>query len=103
MITGDDTVVMGKQYMYVCSATCIPSCEFTWRYMGKTFKGDQVHLPILLKLNVTEFSSQLEVTFSDYSRTELLTCEATNTVSHATITATKNLTVTGQSPLSLAP
>lgn len=79
---------MGKQYTYVCSAACIPSCEFTWKYMGKTFKGDQVQIPILRQRDNT-FSSQREVTFSDYSKLKPLTCEATNTVSHATITATK--------------
>lgn len=87
---------MGKQYTYVCSAACIPSCEFTWKYMGKTFKGDQVQIPILRQRDNTTFSSQREVTFSDYSKLKPLTCEATNTVSHATITATKNLTVIGE-------
>ena len=84
VITGDSAVAMGKQYAYTCDATCTPSCVFTWKFMGKTFEGEQ-----------------LEITISDYFKTEPLTCEATNTEFNATITATKNLTVIGESGILL--
>lgn len=64
--------------------------------MGKTFQGDQVQLPIMHQGQKPKFASHMEITVSDYSKTELLTCEATNTVSHATITATTSLTVIGE-------
>ncbi len=97
IITGDSVVMMGKQYTYTCSATCIPSCAFTWRYMGKTLNGSQI------LTNKTKFASQLEITVSDYSKSEPLTCEVTNTVSLATITATKNLTDIGEFVMLLPP
>ncbi|XP_071358435.1 cell adhesion molecule CEACAM5-like [Trachinotus anak] len=100
-ITGDSTVSMGKQYKFSCSATCIPSCSFTWKYMGKTFVGDQIQIPILRQEDILKLTSRLEITVSDYSKIEPLTCEATNTVSHATVTTTKNLTVTD--PFSVQP
>lgn len=100
---GDRAVTMGKQYSFVCSAMCVPSCDFIWKYMGKTFKGDEVQIPILEQGNVTQFSSHLEITFSEYATTEPLTCEATNTLSNVTITTSSNLTVTGKSVIRLLP
>lgn len=85
--------------MYLCSATCIPSCEFTWKYTGKTSRGVLVQRPILDEQNNAKYPSQLEMTFSDYSKIEPLTHEATNSVSHATITTTENLTVIGGAAL----
>lgn len=73
-------MAIGSEYTYRCSAVCAPSCDFTWRFMGKTFEGDR-----------------LDLTISDYSKIEPLTCEAKNTLSNTTITATINLTVTGES------
>lgn len=96
-ITGDSEVAMGEQYTYTCSAKCVPSCSFTWKFMGNTFQGNQIQIPILRRENKPGFASRLEITVSDHSKTEALTCEATNTASHATITATKNLTVIGES------
>lgn len=54
--------------------------------MGKTYEGDQ-----------------LQITVSDYPKTGPLTCEATNNVSHTTISATKNLTVIGESVILRPP
>lgn len=92
IITGDSAVVMGKQYTFTCSATCNPSCEFTWKYMGKTVQEEKANS-----------DSYLEITFSDYSKTESLTCEVTNMLSNVTITTTKNLTVIGESVMLLPP
>ncbi|GLD48169.1 hemicentin-2-like protein [Lates japonicus] len=100
-IAGESTVTMGKQYTFTCTAACIPSCEFTWKYMGKTFEGGEVEIPILHQGEKPKFKSQLEITVSDYWKVEPLTCEATNTISHATITATMNLTVID--PISVRP
>ncbi|KAE8281723.1 hypothetical protein D5F01_LYC20723 [Larimichthys crocea] len=75
VINGDSRVTMGKQYSYICSATCIPSCDFTWKFMGRIYQGDQIQLPIMHQGN------------------ELLTCEVMNTLSNTTITATVNLTI----------
>ncbi|XP_022605296.1 hemicentin-1-like isoform X1 [Seriola dumerili] len=83
-ITGDSTVSIGKQYTFICSATCIPSCTFTLTYMGKTYER-----------------SELQIIASDFSITEPLTCVVTNTVSNATLTTTKNLTVID--PFSVRP
>lgn len=102
-IDGENTVTMGKLYTFICFAECIPSCSFTWTYMGKTFQGDQIQLPVMHQGQKPKFASHMEITISDYSKTELLTCEATNTVSHATITATTNLTVIGESVILLPP
>ncbi|KAK2858801.1 hypothetical protein Q5P01_003421 [Channa striata] len=46
-IEGTTTVTMGQQYTFLCYAICIPYCEYTWNYMGKTFHGDLIQLPIL--------------------------------------------------------
>lgn len=59
--------------------------------MGKTLNGSQI------QTNKPRFASHLEITVSDYSKTEPLTCEVTNTASRTTITTTKNLTVIGES------
>ncbi|XP_022605298.1 carcinoembryonic antigen-related cell adhesion molecule 20-like isoform X2 [Seriola dumerili] len=50
-------------------------------------------MPILHQGNEPKFYNQLEINLSDYSKIEPLTCEATNSVSHATLTTTMNLTV----------
>lgn len=88
---------MGQQYTFICLAECIPSCSFTWTYMGNTYDGDQVQLPIMHQGQKPKFASHMEIVFSDYSKAELLTCEATNTISHVTISAATNLTVIGES------
>ncbi|XP_067437255.1 carcinoembryonic antigen-related cell adhesion molecule 1-like [Thunnus thynnus] len=82
-------------------ATCIPSCTFTWKHMGKTFLGDQVRISILQEEDEQKFASRLQMTASDYSKIEPLTCEATNTLNQASITATQNLTVID--PISVRP
>ncbi|XP_055367919.1 hemicentin-1-like [Betta splendens] len=100
-IQGANTVTMGKQYTFVCLAECIPSCSFVWKYMGTTYQGDQVQLPIMHQGQKPKFASHMDIVVSDYSKTELLTCEATNTVSHVTISAATNLTVID--PFSVRP
>lgn len=60
--------------------------------MGKTVQEEKANS-----------DSHLEITFSDYSKTESLTCEVTNLLSNATITTTKNLTVIGESVMLLPP
>ncbi|KAL7371074.1 hypothetical protein ABVT39_018129 [Epinephelus coioides] len=100
-IAGPSAVTMGKEYLYRCYALCIPSCSFSWKYMGKTFKGKQMQMPIMHQGEQKKSSNELEITLSDYSRIEPLTCEATNTVSHAKTTSTLDLTVTD--PFSVHP
>ncbi|KAM3587539.1 uncharacterized protein V6R79_008634 [Siganus canaliculatus] len=101
IITGESAVVMGKQYTYTCTASCTPSCTFNWRYMGKTFQGSQIQIPIYLQEQKSKLTSQLEITFCNYSKTELLTCEVTNMLSNTTVATTKNLTATD--PFSVVP
>ncbi|KAG8005821.1 Mitogen-activated protein kinase 12, partial [Nibea albiflora] len=101
VIAGDSRVTIGKQYSYICSATCIPSCDFIWKFMGRIYRGDQIELPIMHQDDKPTFANKLEITFSDYSKIEPLTCEAINIVSRATITTTMNLTVTD--PISVHP
>ncbi|KAF1372512.1 hypothetical protein PFLUV_G00266250 [Perca fluviatilis] len=100
-IIGDSTVTMGKQYVFICQATCVPSCNFAWQYMGKTLYGDQIQIPILHQGEKTKFASHLQITFSDYSKIEPLTCEATNVLTDTTITSTIDLTVID--PISVSP
>lgn len=85
-ISGTSTVAIGKVYTYTCSAVCIPSCTFAWTYVGKNFQGEQIQIPILPDGNNP-----------NDCKTEPLTCEVTNTATQVTLTATKNLTVTGES------
>lgn len=89
-------MTMGQKYIFTCSALCVPPCVFTWKYMGKTFKGQQIQLPILNEGNKTKSENKLEMTFNDYSKTEPLICEARNTASNVTMSATMNLTVIGE-------
>lgn len=104
-IAGESTVTMGRLSTFTCLVACIPTCSITWQYMGKTFQGDQVNIPILHQGNTTYIENKLHVTFSNYptSKIEPLTCVATNTESLATITATMNLTVIGESVILLPP
>ncbi|KAF3704952.1 Carcinoembryonic antigen-related cell adhesion molecule 20 Precursor [Channa argus] len=97
-IKGTTTVTMGKQYTFLCSATCIPYCNYTWNYMGKTLHGDLIQLPILHQGEKPRFVSYMEITVGDYSP---LTCKAINAVSQATITATINLAIID--PFSVVP
>ncbi|XP_045928375.1 carcinoembryonic antigen-related cell adhesion molecule 1-like [Micropterus dolomieu] len=94
---------MGQLSTFTCLVACIPTCSITWQYMGKSFQGDQVNIPILYQGNTTYIENKLHVTFSNYptSKIEPLTCVATNTESLATITATMNLTVID--PMSVHP
>eukprot|EP00064_Thunnus_orientalis_P012022 superscaffoldBa00001797_g12055 len=64
------------------------------------------HLFISTTLSLWEedeqkFASRLQMAASDYSKIEPLTCEATNTLNQASITATQNLTVID--PISVRP
>ncbi|KAA8579990.1 hypothetical protein FQN60_005525, partial [Etheostoma spectabile] len=94
-IIGDSTVTMGKQYLFICQAVCVPTCNFVWQYMGTTLYGDQVQIPILHQGEKTKFASHLQITFSDYSKIEPLTCEATNVLTNTTISSTIDLSVIG--------
>ncbi|XP_047431461.1 carcinoembryonic antigen-related cell adhesion molecule 5-like [Mugil cephalus] len=100
-IAGDSTVTLGQKYIFTCSALCVPPCIFTWKYMGRTFKGQQIQLPILTEGNSTKYENQLEITFREYSKNEPLICEATNAASHVTSTAIMDLTVIN--PISVRP
>ncbi|XP_035802261.1 hemicentin-1-like [Amphiprion ocellaris] len=100
-ISGDSTVTMGEQYTFICFAQCIPPCTFIWSYMGKIFQGDKVQIPILNQGQMPNKESRIEITVSDSSTTESLTCQASNSGTHQTITATKNLTVID--PISVRP
>ncbi|KAK5848798.1 hypothetical protein PBY51_008490 [Eleginops maclovinus] len=100
-IVGNTTVTMGEQYMFTCSAACYPSCEIIWKYMGETFQGDHIEIPILKSAENKKFAKSLGITFSDYFKFEPLTCEATNLLSNATISTTVNLTVID--PFSVRP
>jgi len=89
---------MGLRYTFVCSAQCNPRCDYTWAYMGRTYLGDETQIPIVFQGQRTQFVSHLEVTISsNYSRTETLTCVATNSLSGAAVNATKYLAVLGES------
>lgn len=96
-IESPGTVTMGKTYAFTCNVACYPSCSFTWDYMGKTFQGDQTEIPILHKGERRKFVSHQDITFSEYSKIEHLTCVATNSISGASINATVELTVIGES------
>nr|XP_040028917.1 hemicentin-2-like [Gasterosteus aculeatus aculeatus] len=92
-IESPGTVTMGKTYAFTCNVACYPSCSFTWDYMGKTFQGDQTEIPILHKGERRKFVSHQDITFSEYSKIEHLTCVATNSISGASINTTVELTV----------
>ncbi|TNN43307.1 Carcinoembryonic antigen-related cell adhesion molecule 5 [Liparis tanakae] len=101
-IEGVDTVTMGQKYTFACSAQCNPWCDYTWEYMGKTYRGDQTQIPIVLQGQPQKLVSHLEVTISsDYTSVEPLTCVATNSLSGATVNGTKNLTVHGEAAAAL--
>ncbi|XP_037315789.2 hemicentin-2-like [Pungitius pungitius] len=92
-IESPGTVTMGQTYSFTCFAACIPTCSFTWEYMGKTFQGDRTEIPILHQGEKRKFASHFDITFSDYSKIEPLTCVATNSISGASINSTVDLTV----------
>ncbi|KAL3048081.1 hypothetical protein OYC64_006790 [Pagothenia borchgrevinki] len=100
-IVGDSTVTMGKSYTFTCYAACYPSCSIVWKYMGKTYEGNQVQIPIYHPGDEKKFACHLEITFNDYTKIEPLTCEATNTISHSISTSVRNLTVID--PISVHP
>ncbi|XP_075932331.1 cell adhesion molecule CEACAM5-like [Anarhichas minor] len=100
-IEGDTTVTMGQTYTFTCIAACIPTCSFTWKYMGTTYQGDRIEIPILHEGDKKKFASYFEITLSDYSKIEPLTCVATNSISHASLNSTVNLTVID--PISVNP
>lgn len=64
--------------------------------MGTTYLGDRTEIPILHEGDKKKFASYFEITLSDYSKIEPLTCVATNSLSHASLNATVNLTVIGE-------
>lgn len=99
-IVGDSTVTMGKSYMFTCYAACYPSCNIVWKYMGRTYEGNQVQIPIYHQGD-KKIACHLEITFNDYTKIEPLTCEATNTISHSISTSVRNLTVID--PISVHP
>ncbi|KAM8909216.1 cell adhesion molecule CEACAM5-like isoform 2-T2 [Spinachia spinachia] len=92
-IESPGTVTMGDTYSFTCYAACVPTCSFTWEYMGKTFQGDRTEIPILHQGEKRKFASHYKITFSDYSKIEPLTCVATNSISGVRINTTVDLTV----------
>lgn len=61
--------------------------------------GDEIQIPILHQGQMPKYANHLEITFSDYSKNEPLTCEATNTISQAVISTTMTLTVEGETDI----
>ncbi|XP_023671066.2 cell adhesion molecule CEACAM1-like [Paramormyrops kingsleyae] len=86
VISGPGVVTVGIPYGFSCTADCYPSCSYTWKSDGKTVQGAE--LDILLKQLVGS---------------EVLTCEAKNTVSGQSATVTRSLLVTqGPSDVEIA-
>ncbi|CAL8323636.1 unnamed protein product [Lota lota] len=95
------TVTAGQTFLFTCFVECTPSCTYTWTFEGKTYDNDQIHIPVFHKGEKPMIQVEQEISVAQAHRTEPLTCQAQNTVSGATISATQVLTIIN--PYSVRP
>ena len=95
--SGGWSVTAGQTFGFICFVECTPSCTYTWTFEGKTYENDQVHIPVFHKGEKPVIKEEQKITVTQAHRTEPLTCQAKNTVSGATITATQILTIDSKS------
>ncbi|XP_022625950.1 carcinoembryonic antigen-related cell adhesion molecule 20-like, partial [Seriola dumerili] len=77
VISEVDIVTVGKLYVFQCSASCYPTCKFTWT-CG----------------NVTSWGPELSLQVGELHPTQNLTCTAVNPATGMSVTAQKTLQVT---------
>ncbi|XP_060745064.1 uncharacterized protein LOC132858679 isoform X1 [Tachysurus vachellii] len=79
IISGPQTLTLGVDQRFLCSATCIPSCTYTWVVDGDPVSGSGDEVVIKAPLDATSGT---------------IICKATNSVSGLFVTAVRKLNVT---------
>ncbi|XP_034169124.2 uncharacterized protein LOC113532409 [Pangasianodon hypophthalmus] len=79
LISGPQTLTPGKTQRFLCSATCKPSCTYTWVVDGDSVPGSGDEVAITAPLEATSGT---------------IICKATNTVSGLFVTAIQKLNAT---------
>ncbi|XP_062373672.1 carcinoembryonic antigen-related cell adhesion molecule 20-like isoform X2 [Sardina pilchardus] len=92
-IRGPSAVMVGATVPFYCFANCIPACNITWRFEGKTLSGDPVSVPIL-EQEKSVLGNMLDVSVESFFDTQLLQCTVVNTLSGKSYSITKVLNVT---------
>lgn len=77
-IKGPNVVEVGERTKYVCTAECQPSCRYVSSVDSQSMRGNTV-----------------EVTIEDPSEVYTIKCEAQNTASRKTVTASKTIQIKG--------
>ncbi|XP_035534403.1 uncharacterized protein LOC118340490 [Morone saxatilis] len=77
-IKGPDLIEMSKKYKFVCTAECLPSCRYVSSVDSQTVRGNVI-----------------EMTVDHPLKSVTLKCEAQNTASRKTATASKTVQITG--------
>ncbi|XP_051248497.1 uncharacterized protein LOC127358947 [Dicentrarchus labrax] len=77
-IKGADVIEMSKKYKFVCTAECLPSCRYVSSVDSQTVRGNVI-----------------EMTVDHPFKSVTLKCEAQNTASRKTATASKTIQITG--------
>ena len=94
-IRGQPSVMVGDSVSYYCFTDCIPACNITWHFLGKTFTGNTVSVPIF-KRGKTVLGNKLVIRVEDFYDTEPLGCTAVNILSGKSESITKTLRVSGK-------
>lgn len=81
MISGPQMLTPGQTQRFLCSATCIPSCTYSWVVDGDSVSGSGDEVVITAPLDITAGT---------------IICKATNTVSGLFATAVRKLSATGK-------
>lgn len=81
IISGPQTLTPGQTQRFLCSATCKPSCSYTWVIDGDSVSGPGDEVVITAPLDATSGT---------------IMCKATNSVSRLFVTAIRKLNATGE-------
>lgn len=82
-ISGPSSLEVGVTATFTCSATCVPTCAYTWSVFGSPVHGRSIDL-----------------TLNRYVATESISCEARNDASGNTAAVNDTLRVSGPRSLS---
>ncbi|KAG5276925.1 hypothetical protein AALO_G00111440 [Alosa alosa] len=99
-IKGPSSVIVGNTFSYYCLADCVPACNITWRFEGRTLTGESVSVPIL-QGGEAVLGNRLVISVEDYIQTELLQCTAVNILSGQSETVMMAINVTD--PIAVQP
>lgn len=81
VINGPQVLTPGQTQRFLCSATCIPSCTYSWLVNGDSIFGSGDEVVITAPLDATSGT---------------IICKAINTVSGLFATAVRKLNATGK-------